>query len=247
MSVETNATTMPLPDVAAPPTAPVGHSADQVEQQHAPPGAAQQFVLDGLSWASYVALNDALSERTDVRVFYLDGRLTLVTKSFEHDSDAEYLGFLVGVIAGACRLECVPAGSATYRKPETTGVEGDKMFYFGASADRMKGQTRIDLASQPPPDLAIEVELTHSADDAIRAYASLGIREVWRFSPALNAITFLELQPNSTYVSSGESRCIPKLTPDDVLNQLKQGRALGLGRWLTELLTWAQTELNSRA
>ena len=40
---------------------------------------------------------------------------------------------------------------------------------------------RVDLTSDPPPDLALEVEGTRSALDRMGVYAGLGIPEVWRY------------------------------------------------------------------
>ena len=35
--------------------------------------------------------------------------------------------------------------------------------------------------SDPPPDLVVEVEMTRSAIDKLRLFASMGIPEVWRY------------------------------------------------------------------
>ncbi len=41
----------------------------------------QQVVLEGVSWDTYVALNDSIGERKNPRMIYCDGRLTLLTRS----------------------------------------------------------------------------------------------------------------------------------------------------------------------
>ena len=44
----------------------------------------QRFVIHDLPWESYVAINDAIVGRPRVRMFYCDGRLTLLTESRKH-------------------------------------------------------------------------------------------------------------------------------------------------------------------
>ena len=71
------------------------------------------------------------------------------------------------------------------------GLEGDKTFYFGEHAVLMRGPVDIDLDVQPPPDLAIEVEVSHSADAALVAWGRLGVPEVWRFQPKSSQFSIL--------------------------------------------------------
>jgi len=44
----------------------------------------------------------------------------------------------------------------------------------------MAGQDTIDLATDPPPDLVVEVDITHPSLDKFPIYASLRVPEVWR-------------------------------------------------------------------
>ena len=44
----------------------------------------------------------------------------------------------------------------------------------------MAGKT-VDLRSDPPPDIVVEVDITHTDIDKNRLYASLGVPEFWRF------------------------------------------------------------------
>ena len=49
---------------------------------------------------------------------------------------------------------------------------------------------RIDLTVDPPPDLAIEVEITQQFASRLGIYAALGVVEVWRFDgESLNVLT----------------------------------------------------------
>ena len=75
-------------------------------------------------------------------------------------------------IPASGRLDDVPA------PVERGGVEGDQTYYF-ANAARVRGKKKIDLRRDPPPDLAIEVVVTHDADEAVEVYRRFRVPEVW--------------------------------------------------------------------
>lgn len=207
----------------------------------------QAFVLDGIRWDSYVGLNDLLGERPGIRVVYCEGRLTIVTTSRRHDWYAERLGILVAFVADGLNIAWEDSGSATYRRRDRgSGVEGDKTFYFGSHAGVMKGAVEIDLATQPPPDLAIEIEVTHSADEALAAWGRLGVPEVWRFDPDASHFAFLLRQKDRSYAPSERSLAFPALAVADVLEQMRLADSMGAGPWFAQLRDWVRDVLAPR-
>src|SRR5262249_40643914 len=105
----------------------------------ADPGADRWFVLRGVNWEGYVAINDAVVDPPNLRMIYCDGRLTPLTESRKHGWYAERLGQLVVALAEALGIPWEDAASATYRREGKGGVEGDKTFYFGDHAELMRG------------------------------------------------------------------------------------------------------------
>jgi hypothetical protein len=133
------------------------------------------------------------------------------------------------------------AASATFRQPEKrVGVEGDETFYFGPHADIMKGPKDIDLDTQPPPDLTIEVEVSRSAGDAVIVWGRLGVREVWRFDPIAWECSFWGRHRNASYGRREMSVAFPTLTADDVLGQMRLIDELGMGEWYSGLGRWVR-------
>ena len=131
------------------------------------------------------------------------------------------------------------AGQATYRREKLdAGLEGDKTFYFGEHAVLMRGPLDIDLAVQPPPDLAIEVEVSHSADAALVAWGRLGVPEVWRFQPKSSQFSILVRRDDGSYSQSERSLVFPALSSADVLEQLTRANELGADRWNEQLEAW---------
>jgi Uma2 family endonuclease len=201
----------------------------------------QSFVIRDVSWEGYVALNDALGNRRNLRVFYFDGELTLLTESRKHGWYAERLSQLVVALSEVLRIPWEDAASATFRRRDkNVGVEGDKTFYFYEHAELMEGSRDIDLTVQPPPDLAIEVEISHPADSAMAAWGRLCVAEVWRFDPIAEDFSIWLRRSNGRYVRSKSSAIFPMLTPADLLEQMKLADKVGARRWHSRLRTWVR-------
>ena len=209
----------------------------------------QSLILYGVEWDQYVTFNDAFPERRGLRMIYIDGSLTLLTLSRRLDWFADYLDSIIKAAALGCGIEMEIAGSATFRiEGEKVGVEGDRTYYFGHNAEIMSGPIDIDLTTQPPPDLAIEVEVTHAAKKAIATYARLKVPEVWRFDARRRTLAFLVLGEDGSYRPSPRSRNLPLLTPEDALAQLKLAEEINsFSRWSAQLNEWVRLTLLPRA
>jgi Uma2 family endonuclease len=207
----------------------------------------QRIMIPGLSWEEYVAINDAIVERPDIRMFYSDGRLTVVTESRKHGWYGERLGQLVAELARVLKVPIEDAASATFRRrAKRRGVEGDKTFYLRENAAKMKGSKDIDLNVQPPPDLAIEVEVSHSADDAVFAWGGLGVAGVWRFDPIAMECTFWSRRSDGIYDRIERSLAFLTLTPDHVTEQMRLAEQLGSGEWYSRLGLWVRRVIVTR-
>jgi Uma2 family endonuclease len=193
------------------------------------------YVLRGIDYEGYVAINDAIREDHPVRVIYVDRRLTFLTASRRHEWYARRLAELVKAVASAAGVGWEDAGSATFRRREKEiGVEGDETFYFRAHAEQMRGSVNIDLSIQPPPDLAIEVEVSHPANDAMLVYGRLGVPEVWRLDVDAWRLSFCLRREDGSYEVS------------DILDQLQLADALGADQWFLQLPEWVRTTILPR-
>ncbi|MBZ5618558.1 MAG: Uma2 family endonuclease [Acidobacteriia bacterium] len=45
----------------------------------------------------------------------------------------------------------------------------------------IRGKDEIDLATDPPPELTIEVDITSSSLNRFPIFAAVGVAEVWRY------------------------------------------------------------------
>jgi Uma2 family endonuclease len=208
----------------------------------------QSLVLYGIGWDQYETVLKAFPEQGGLRITYVDRRLTLVSPiSRRHDWHEHVLGRLVETVASSLGIEWEPAVHATFHREDLeVGVEGDQTFYFGPHAELMRGPVNVDLSTQPPPDLAIEVEVSHRSDDSVEVWRRLGVPEVWRLHVDRKSLVFLIRQPDGSYKPAERSRVLAVLEPADVLAQLQVAQQLGSSRWTRQLADWVRDTLLPR-
>src|SRR5687768_7842702 len=129
--------------------------------KQAPPG--QCLRLSGVDWRTYTRLLHAFAERPRIRLTYDRGELEIMSPSLQHDDDSCFLARLVVILTEEFSLPFHGGGSTTLRRQlKRRGLEPDECFWI-ANAPRMAGVRRLNLRGHPPPDLAIEIDVTRSS------------------------------------------------------------------------------------
>ncbi len=168
-----------------------------------------------------------------------------MSPSYYHELLSRTFNLYVLMLARGLGQTCRPAGSTRWEKfGLEAGKEPDECFYL-ENEPNVRGLKDIDLAIHPPPDLAIEIEITHRLNEAPHVYAALGVPEVWRCSG--NALRFLHLQADDSYVERDHSRNFPDLRTGDVLNRLALADETDLIAWSITVEEFARGELARRA
>jgi Uma2 family endonuclease len=118
------------------------------------------LVLEGVSWETYEALRSDLDDAGQhVRVTYDEGRMCLVSPLPKHEKWKYLLGQFVEVIADERDIPISTFGSTTWkRRDRRKGLEPDECFYVQRERE-VRGKLDFDLRHDPPPDLAIEVDI----------------------------------------------------------------------------------------
>jgi Uma2 family endonuclease len=179
-----------------------------VETAPAPERAPQRFVLHGVSWQTYLELSDS-AENEHVRMTYDRGELELMTLSRQHEQYASFLEYLIrvwaeetGTTMGACR-------SMTIRRQDLDrGFEPDNCYYLSHAA-MVRGKKELDFTVDPPPDLAVEIEVSRKAIGKLPMYAAFGVPEVWRYDGRM--LQAYLLADDGQYRRSPQSGCFPQL------------------------------------
>jgi len=181
-----------------------------------------RFLISSIDWPTYEAILKALGDRP-TRLTYDGGSLEFMSPSPAHERYQRMFDRLFGVLSFELRLPIVFGGSLTFdRQDMDRGLEADGCYWI-QNERAVRSKLDFDPASDPPPDLAIEIEISRSALDRLAISARLRIPEVWRFDG--ESLNIHLLQPDGTYSESSTSRCLPAL-PVAELAQLLQPEEL---------------------
>jgi Uma2 family endonuclease len=209
----------------------------EVKKIIVPPG--QTVILHDLSWEDFEAILTDLGESRSSRIAYDQGKLEIMTPLPEHEVNKEYVSDFVKVLLEELDIEFCPLGSTTFKNQIMfKGIEPDSCFYIHNEAV-VRGKNRLDLTIDPPPDLAIEIDITNRSH--LEIYQSLGVPELWRYEK--NKLQIL-LLIDGKYVESSTSRNFPNFSLIEVIPQyLTQCRTEGRNKGMRAFRSWVKEQL----
>jgi Uma2 family endonuclease len=180
----------------------------------------QGFVLEDVSWEYYDrTLRELEARHQHVRVTYDDGRMEFMTIGDEHERAKKTIARLIEAYALERDIPITGLGSVTCRRKKLRkGLEPDECYYVVTPAPPID-RSQLDLNKYPPPDLAVEVDITSGSIPRQPIYAALGVREVWRFDG--QQIIPMQLTPEGDYRPAEASSRLPEL-PMSELNRCLQ-------------------------
>jgi Uma2 family endonuclease len=147
-----------------------------------PTAQAPLQVLEHVSWETYESfLRDMEEQHVHARITYDQGRMTVMSPLPKHEWTKLLMGQIVGVMALELHIPVCSLGETTWRRKDLSkGLEADQCYYVQHEA-LVRGRDDLNLNNDPPPDLVIEVDITHHPIDRMQIYAALGVPEVWQF------------------------------------------------------------------
>ncbi|HEY6330755.1 MAG TPA: Uma2 family endonuclease [Blastocatellia bacterium] len=203
---------------------------------HLPDDATVTF--NDVSWDDYEDLLEQVGEASHLRICYDDGVLQVMTLSAEHEKYARFFEGMVTAITLRLKIDILSFGSATMRRrKKQKGNEPDACFYV-QNADRIGNREELDFAVDPPPDIAVEVDVHHDSRNKLAIYAALGVPEVWRFDGEALSIHLLD---GESYRESSTSKGLPFLTSRRLTDFLVRLRIDGRTSALQAFDEWLQT------
>ena len=174
-----------------------------------------------MGWADYEQLAASRGDRSTPRLKYADGYLSLKMPTFEHGQlDAIVADLIVAILNRQLR-DYVRTTPVTLQIPEQAGIEPDHCFWLSNWA-AVSGKRRIDLATDPPPDIAVEIDVTNFTN--IADYERFKIPEVWLIRGDILAI--FDLTPGG-YAQTESSQFFPNTDIPKLFQQVMAAIAEG--------------------
>jgi Uma2 family endonuclease len=197
----------------------------------------KRLLLTDISWEGYLQILDALPQTRAVRLTYDDGLLEFAMPLEKHEFCNELIRVFVRTLIELMDLSIKSMGSTTMNYPgQRKGAEPDCAFYI-QNQSIVKGRT-VDFSQDPPPDLVVEVDITHTDIQKNKFYANLGVPEFWRFNGKVWQIYQLQ---SGDYVELIVSPTFPQVPKERFYQFIKDaeddeiGAVRSLRRWWTEI------------
>ncbi|MCC6125450.1 MAG: Uma2 family endonuclease [Pirellulales bacterium] len=166
-----------------------------------------RIVIPNISWEIFEALGN--SDCAGTRFAYDRGHLEIMSPSIEHEWFHKHLGRMIETLTEELNIPILSAGSTTLKVPlKQKGAEADECYYLTRVAS-MIGKQELDLSVDPPPDLALEVDICSSSLDKLGIYADIGVPELWIYDG--DAISVYNLHNRGSYSKMEASSFFPFL------------------------------------
>lgn len=214
-------------------------AAFQISQIDISPG--ERVRLNNVSWGQFKDISEDLCDRRATKIAYNNGNLELMALQSEHEENKEIISDLLKALLEELNLEFRALGSTTFERQSTLkAIQPDQCFYIQHEAT-IRGKRRLNLNVDPPPDLALEIDVATRTH--LEIYEALGIPEVWQFRG--DRLTMHKLWQGK-YVEVKESPTFPNLPLKDLIPYcLEQSRTLGRNVVIRDFRLWVKDRLKA--
>jgi Uma2 family endonuclease len=200
----------------------------------------QRFMIYNIGWEGYQGLLRIIGDGLP-RLTYAHADVELMRPMLIHESYRARLCRVVWHVTEMLDIPIMSLGATTFhREDRDRGLEADESFYQ-ANIGRIGRKNSINLTIDPPPDLAIEIELNRSNLNRLDVYAKLGFPEVWRFDG--ENLVVCQLKPDGQYVMTDSSLVFPFLSMSEVGRFVREDSFEDDTRWSRSFRAWVRDVL----
>ncbi|MFB2894609.1 Uma2 family endonuclease [Aerosakkonemataceae cyanobacterium BLCC-F50] len=179
--------------------------------------------MNGVRWETFKALMADVGDGRAWRIAYDRGVLEIRMPYQEHEQPKILLGYLVTAIADELEIETMELGALLLEREDLArAIEPDTCFYI--QNEPLVRSKKINLQTDPPPDLAIESDYTSSSVNKFTIYASLGVPELWRYR---NETLEIYQLIDGKYELTNQSLAFPFLPLTEIPGFIEQSRTIG--------------------
>ncbi|MBE9126660.1 MULTISPECIES: Uma2 family endonuclease [unclassified Coleofasciculus] len=202
--------------------------------------AEQRTVLRNISWQTFETLLKETGEDRGSRFAYDGGTLEIMTPLFEHENPKIQLDRFIVALAEELKVEIKSAGSTTLKREAVKrGIEPDNCYYI-QNEPAVRGRQQLDLETDPPPDLAIEIDITSSSINKSGIYSALSVPELWRYNGRV--LKFYQLVEGQ-YVECEFSIAFPLVSVSEMSRFIEQSKTMGEIALLKSFRAWVREKM----
>ncbi len=201
--------------------------------------AGNQLLLRNVDWESFEQLLEELGDNRGTRLSFSDNTVEIMAPMAVHEDDKSMISDLIKTMLDEMGIEFRALASTTFKnKQMTQAVEPDECFYI-QNEEKTRGKAKIDLEQDPPPDLAIEIDLTSRTH--FNNYEKLGVPELWRFDGKSLNINILQ---NNVYIESSQSRQFPNIPLKEAIPRfVEESKTHGRSKMIKSFKLWLKDYL----
>jgi Uma2 family endonuclease len=193
--------------------------------------------LANVGWHDYDRFLALIGQR-HFRTSYADGEFEIVMPLPIHEIGTALIGQMVEALSDELELPRKSLGMSTLRRDDLEkGLEPDRCYYL-ENEPRVRGRLTLDFTVDPPPDLAIEVEVSSSVEKRMGIYAALRVPEVWRYRD--DALTVNQLQQNGEYAVVERSRFFPQVPINELVRFVHEYDRMGERELMKSFREWVR-------
>ncbi len=173
------------------------------------------------------------------RVNFDGSTLEIMTLSFEHEALKRFIGRLVEVIIEEFDIDAVPGGSTTMKlSGHGKGLEADECYWIQNEA-AVRDVKSLDLSIHPPPDLVLEIDITHAVVDREAIYAAMRVPEMWHYDHQSKLTGWELVEGNWTRVE--HSRAFPMIRLNDINPFIEKRTSVGTTTLIKDFRKWLRS------
>ncbi|NJP09331.1 MAG: Uma2 family endonuclease [Leptolyngbyaceae cyanobacterium RU_5_1] len=202
-----------------------------IRQIQLQPGSV--VTISGISWQAFEAILQEMGEKRSTRLAYFQGTLELMSPLPQHERAIVIISDLVKLLLRRQKRPWESLRSTTFKQQGIAGIEPDDCFYI-QNYQAVIGKDRLDLTVDPPPDLAIESDLTSKTE--VEAYLALKVPELWVYGAGTLTINVLR---GNEYVETPTSLTFPDLPIAEMIPKvIERAKKIGTSPALLEVEDW---------
>lgn len=204
------------------------------------PSSEQRTLLANISWQTFKTLLAEMGSERVTRLAYDSGTVEIMTPLMPHENSNRLIEVFVGVLCEELGLEIKRTGSLTLTRDDLEcGAEPDSSYYI-QNESLVRDKVEIDLESDPPPDLVLEVEYSKSRIDKLSLYAAMGIPEFWRYN---GSVLLLYKLASGEYKESNSSLAFAPVPVKEMPRFIKESRQVGELTSTRNFRNWVRQQL----